>query len=372
MPSSSRPRPTARASASTASHPAPFSIDIGTSENLVLNANGGDDSFSATGNLAALIKLTVDGGAGADQLRGSNGVDILLGGDGNDFADGQQGNDTAFLGAGDDRFQWDPGDGNDVVEGQDGSDAMTFNGANIAERMEASANGGRVRFTRDIANIVMDLDDLETIDVNALGGADVITVDDLSGTDVTRVAPNLAANGGGDDLAADNVIANGTNGDDVVSVSGDASATTAAGLAARVQLTGATAGSDRITVRTLAGDDVVDASGLAATGALLTAEGGAGDDVLIGGAGDDTLLGGDGDDVLIGGPGNDITDGGAGGNVVIGLAAANTSSKASTVGNRWVKAHARTVKGRTVLNANGEKHRLPRASLNRLKLDAQR
>ena len=39
-------------------NPAPFSIDIGTSENLVLNANGGDDSFSATGNLAALIKIT--------------------------------------------------------------------------------------------------------------------------------------------------------------------------------------------------------------------------------------------------------------------------------------------------------------------------
>jgi len=229
-----------------------------------------------------------------------------------------------------------------------------------------------VRFTRDIANIVMDLDDLETIDVNALGGTDVITVGDLSGTDVTQVAPNLAALGGGDDLAADNVIATGTNGDDVVSVSGDASATTAVGLAARVRLTGATAGSDRITVRTLAGDDVVDASALAASGALLTAEGGAGDDVLLGGAGDDTLLGGEDDDVLIGGPGNDITDGGTGDNVVIGLAAANTTSQASTVGTRWVKAHARRVKGRTVLKANGEKHRLPRASLKRLKLDAQR
>ena len=44
--------------------PAPFAIDIGTSENLVLNANGGDDSFSATGNLAALIQITVEGGAG--------------------------------------------------------------------------------------------------------------------------------------------------------------------------------------------------------------------------------------------------------------------------------------------------------------------
>src|SRR6185369_17265478 len=98
--------------------PAPFSLDIGTSEKLVLNANGGDDSFSATGNLAALIQITVDGGAGNDTLLGSNGADLLLGGDGNDFIDGNQGTDTALLGAGDDTFQWDPGDGNDIVEGQ--------------------------------------------------------------------------------------------------------------------------------------------------------------------------------------------------------------------------------------------------------------
>ena len=94
-----------------------------------LNANGGDDSFSATGNLAALIQITVDGGTGNDTLLGSNGADMLLGGDGNDFVDGNQGNDVAFLGAGDDTFQWDPGDGSDVVEGQDGTDTMLFNGA---------------------------------------------------------------------------------------------------------------------------------------------------------------------------------------------------------------------------------------------------
>ena len=104
--------------------PAPFSIDIGTSEKLVLNANGGDDRYSATGNLAALIQITVDGGAGADDLLGSNGADPLNGGDGNDFVDGQQGNDVAFLGAGDDTFQWDPGDGSDTVEGQADTDTM--------------------------------------------------------------------------------------------------------------------------------------------------------------------------------------------------------------------------------------------------------
>ena len=169
-------------------NPAPFSIDIGTSENLVLNANGGDDSFSATGNLAALISITVDGGTGNDTLLGSNGADILLGGDGNDFIDGNQGNDTALLGAGDDTFQWDPGDGSDIVEGQDGTDTMLFNGANIDENIDVSANGGRVRFTRDVGNIVMDLNDVESIDVKALGGADNLTVNDLSGTDVTNVS----------------------------------------------------------------------------------------------------------------------------------------------------------------------------------------
>ncbi|HEX5497962.1 MAG TPA: calcium-binding protein, partial [Thermomicrobiales bacterium] len=165
-------------------NPAPFSLDIGTSENLTLNANGGDDSFSATGNLAALIKLSVDGGTGNDTLLGSNGADFLLGGDGNDFVDGNQGNDTALMGAGDDAFQWDPGDGSDIVEGQDGSDALTFNGSAANERMEVSANGGRVRFTRDVANIVMDLNDVESIDARTLGGADTLTVNDMSGTDL--------------------------------------------------------------------------------------------------------------------------------------------------------------------------------------------
>src|SRR4029077_11427552 len=114
-------------------NPAPFAIDIGTSESLVVNMNGGVDAFSATGNLAALIKLTVDGGAGNDTILGGNGADLLLGGDGNDFIDGNQGNDVVLLGAGDDVFQWDPGDGSDVVEGQDGIDTMVFNGSAIAE-----------------------------------------------------------------------------------------------------------------------------------------------------------------------------------------------------------------------------------------------
>ncbi len=345
-------------------NPAPFSIDIGTSEKLTLNANGGDDSYSATGNLAALIAITVDGGTNNDTLLGSNGNDILLGGDGNDFVDGQQGNDTAFLGAGNDTFQWDPGDGSDTVEGQDGTDKMTFNGSNVAERMDVSANGGRVRFTRDVAAIVMDLNDVESIDVKALGGADTLTVNDLSGTDVTNVSEDLNATGGGDDGAADNVITNATNGDDVVTVSGTGSTAQVNGLPALVNVTGAIATNDRLTVNALAGDDVVDASGLAAGSILFTADGGDNDDVLIGGGGDDTLLGGAGDDVLLGGPGNDVLDGGPGDNVVIASLTTDSVRSANAASRRWIAAHARTnIVGKTVITVKGKKHVLPRATL---------
>ena len=125
--------------------PAPFALDIGTTETLLLLANGGNDLVSATGSLAALIGLTIDGGAGDDTILSGNGADVLVGGDGNDFVDGNQGNDVAFLGAGDDVFQWDPGDGSDTVEGQAEIDSMLFNGSAGNEVFTLSPNGSRTR-----------------------------------------------------------------------------------------------------------------------------------------------------------------------------------------------------------------------------------
>ena len=113
--------------------PAPFALDIGTTENVQLNANAGDDRFTATGNLAPLTKLIVDAGPGADAVLGGNGADVVLGGDGADFVDGQQGDDVALLGAGNDTFQWDPGDGSDTLEGQGDADRLVMNGANVSE-----------------------------------------------------------------------------------------------------------------------------------------------------------------------------------------------------------------------------------------------
>src|SRR5215470_15391315 len=188
--------------------PAPFSIDIGTTEKLVLNANGGDDFVSAGGGLAALIALTIDGGTGNDTILGGNGADTLIGGDGDDFVDGNQGDDVASLGAGNDTFQWDPGDGSDVVEGGDGTDTLLFNGANIGEKIDISANGSRVRLFRDVGNVTMDLGGIEHIQLNMLGGPDTVTVNDLSGTDTSQVNIDLSAptGSGTGDGAADTVI----------------------------------------------------------------------------------------------------------------------------------------------------------------------
>lgn len=294
--------------------PAPFSIDIGTTETLVLNANGGDDTITAGTGLSALIKLTLDGGAGNDTINGGDGADILIGGDGNDFIDGNRGADTAFLGAGDDTFRWDPGDGSDIVEGQDGTDTLLFNGANIGESFDASANGGRARFTRDVGNIVMDIDGVETIDVNALGGADKVTVNDLTGTDVKMVAIDLAGTLGGTtgDAGADTVTVNGTSGGDTIDILGAGTSLSVAGLPAVVNITNIEGANDQLIVNGLGGDDTISAATLAAGVTILTIDGGAGNDTINGSNGVDILIGGDGNDVIDGNRGNDQASLGAG------------------------------------------------------------
>ena len=36
---------------------------------------------------------------------------------------------------------WDPGDGSDTIEGQSGKDTLGFNGSNVNENIDVSANG---------------------------------------------------------------------------------------------------------------------------------------------------------------------------------------------------------------------------------------
>jgi Ca2+-binding RTX toxin-like protein len=287
----------------------PFFLDIGTTEDLVLLCNDGNDTFSATGNLAALISIDVDGGAGNDTLLGSNGADYLVGGEGNDFIDAQQGADWAFGGDDDDIFQWDPGDGSDTIEGFGGTDSLFFNGSSIGENIQLMASNERLRLTRDIGNILLDCDGLERINVNALGGADSITVHTMASTSVTQVNVNLAGTLGGSsgDAQIDTVFVNGTQDADSIeligAVGGGVSVT---GLAATVTVNTIEAANDRLVVNSLAGNDLIDASAIGAIFAGMTLDGGMNNDTLIGSNGFDVLLGGFGDDLAQGNVGADL------------------------------------------------------------------
>jgi Ca2+-binding RTX toxin-like protein len=294
--------------------PAPFSLDIGTSENLQVNMNGGDDSFTASNGLANLIQVIVDGGAGNDTIIGGDGNDRLSGGDGNDLIVGGRGSDMLFGGAGNDTFVWNPGDGSDIVEGQGGFDTLQFNGANIGESININANGGRVLFTRDIGNVSMDLNGIQQINFSALGGADTIHVGDLTGTDVTQVNLDLSspAGSGTGDGAADTVIVDGTNANDTIVITGQGASASVLGLQAAVNITGSEGASDSLVIHALGGDDGINASQLAAGVIDLTEDGGAGNDLLLGSQGNDIIIGGDGNDFIQGNQGSDVALMGAG------------------------------------------------------------
>jgi Ca2+-binding RTX toxin-like protein len=261
-------------------------------DKLVINTVGSSDRVDASAVEAGAIDITLNGGAGNDELLGGSGNDTLV---------------------------WNPGDGSDVFEGQAGQDTMLFNGAGVGETVDLSVNGGRLTFFRNPGNITMDCNEVEVIQFNALGGADVVTIANLSGTGVAEVNLDLGvtADSGQGDNQADTVIVNGTGGADVTTIIGSSAGVSVAGLAATVNLVGSEAAFDQLIIHLLAGEDIAEASGLQAGVISLTMDGGQDDDVLVGGDGADTLLGGDGDDVLLGGPGLDVLDGGSGDNIII-------------------------------------------------------
>lgn len=234
---------------------------------IVVMLSGGDDQFridQANGAFADEA-ITVDGGGGNDTMNGGDGVETFLGRGGSDLVDGNRGADTAVLEGGNDTFRWDPGDGSDVVEGGGGFDTMDFNGATGAENMSLSPNGSRSLFFRDAGNIRMDMNDVELLDLAALGGIDTFTLIDMRGTGFVRADVDLGV-GGASDGAADTVTVKGTQQGDEVDVTAPSGRVAAAGLVTELRISGSST-ADHLQIDTLGGDDTVDVD--AAVAALI-------------------------------------------------------------------------------------------------------
>ena len=274
-------------------------------KSLVVTGRAGDDRIS-TAEIPASIKVRVFGGAGDDLLRGGPGDERFYGGSGDDSVFGGRGDDIAYLGAGDDRFGWAPGEGSDTVEGQSGNDTQLFLGAGVDENVTISNVRGRVRFFRDVASITMNLNGIEVLDTNLLGGKDTIDVRNLAGTGVKEVINRLGNNPG----SQGRTIVEGTRRPDVINVLAQTgtggTGVHVLGLPAQVELVGAGV-EDELIVRGGADDDRIAAS-IPAGSLTFTADGGAGDDEIQGGDAAETLIGGPGSDVIDGGRGDDTAD----------------------------------------------------------------
>src|SRR5829696_6167092 len=248
---------------------AEFSFERSTFSRIEVHLGNGADVYSVDQVNGSFNDeaITVYGENGDDSFTGGDSVEQFFGGRGDDDADGNRGNDTADLGSGSDSFRWDPGDGSDVVEGDAGFDTLDFNGNNGAEQMSLFAEGSRAIFFRVQATIRMDMDNVEHVDLDALGGVDTFDVTDLSGTDVRVVDVDLSVPPGTGDGQADVVTVNGTEDADAVQIAAADGRVDVSGLATSVRIMGPDT-IDRLQMMALGGNDIVDVD--AAAQALMT------------------------------------------------------------------------------------------------------
>jgi len=234
-------------------------VDVSGATALAVNGLGGADTIVGANGLASLnIPIFLNGGAGDDVITGTDANDTIDGGPGSDTITPGRGSDVVYL-DGNDTVVWNPGDGSDFIQGQGTNNTLAFNCSNVGEKIVLLANGSHLLLNRDVGNIAMDLQGIQILNLRMLGGADTITVNDLTGTDVTQVNVDLAGVSGGStgDGAADNVIMNGTPGSDTINILANSGGVDVFGLAATVQILHPEAGLDTLTVNGLGGTNSI-------------------------------------------------------------------------------------------------------------------
>ncbi|MEM1228263.1 MAG: tandem-95 repeat protein [Planctomycetota bacterium] len=326
-----------------------------------VEAGRGNDVLDASSTTANDAPVTLRGGDGNDNLIGTDPADgaavsdVLFGGDGDDRLEGGRGRDQFFGGAGNDYFVWVAGDGSDLMEGGTGdADQLIFiandgdtvlqvyGGGQFTNSLagffpgQALSNSSRGIFELNAGQVFLNTGDVESIQIDALGGNDNIVINNqvdansdagnpiTQGTDLGASAIDsieVFAGTGDDDIEV-----HGTVGDDNLDAALQGGQITVTGLPIAVQIDApapeigdtlymhgqegndnikAAAGLETSIGIVLAGDAGDDF--LSADAILL---GGPGDDFLEGGAGNDQLFGEEGEDILIGGGGLDTIDGG--------------------------------------------------------------
>ena len=136
---------------------------------ISVSGQGGSDTITLDELNGVLPAAFLEGGDGNDTITGGSGADQLFGGDDNDVVFGGRGNDTAALGAGDDVFVWNPVTAATRSKARMAAIRCSSTAAvNVNENIDISANGDRVLFSRDVANVTMDLHGVEGIDLRGL------------------------------------------------------------------------------------------------------------------------------------------------------------------------------------------------------------
>jgi hypothetical protein len=176
---------------------------------------GGNDVITLDESNGELPGAAMFGGTGNDTLTGGSGID---------FADGEAGNDVISSAAPMTSFNGTPATAATSWTGKPEvirwcSTARTCPSASRSPTPSPARLSTACASRAISAGSSLDLGGIESIDLNTLGGPDLVTVNDQTATDIFSVNVDLSGPTGTGDAQSDAVIVNGTDLDDVGQIS---------------------------------------------------------------------------------------------------------------------------------------------------------